>query len=83
MFSYLFTFRSQTAAQNARKGLGQEAIRAQLRRAPQQVSGLGCAWALYVKGADGLRAMALLRAQRQPMLGAYRLFANGYLEVVT
>lgn len=82
MFSYLFTFRTQTAAQSARKLLGQEAIRAQLRRAPQHASGPGCAWALYVQAAEGLRALGLLRGQKQPLLGAYRLFANGYLEAI-
>ncbi len=82
MVSYLFTFRSQTAAQSARKLLGREAIRAQLRRAPQQLSGFGCAWALSVNAADGLRALGVLRRQNQPLLGAYRLFANGYWEAI-
>ena len=48
MFSYLFTFRSQTAAQSGRRILYESGLRAQLRRAPPEISGLGCTWALYV-----------------------------------
>ena len=38
MFSYLFTFRSQTAAQSGRRILYEAGLWTQLRRAPQEVS---------------------------------------------
>ena len=38
MFSYLFTFRSQTAAQSGRRILYESGLRAQLRRAPPEIS---------------------------------------------
>ena len=44
MFSYLFTFRSQTAAQSGRRILYEAGLWTQLRRAPQEVSSLGCTW---------------------------------------
>ena len=80
MFSYLFTFRSQTAAQSGRRILYEAGLWTQLRRAPQEVSSLGCAWAVRVPAADGLRAAALLRAALRPISGVYRLHPNGYLE---
>ena len=80
MFSYLFTFRSQTAAQSGRRILYESGLRAQLRRAPPEISGLGCTWALYVGGEDGVHAAQLLRAWNSPVSGAYRMHPNGYLE---
>ncbi len=80
MFSYLFTFRSQTAAQSGRRILYESGLRAQLRRAPPEISGLGCTWALYVDGADGVHAAQLLRAWNSPVSGVYRMHPNGYLE---
>ena len=80
MFSYLFTFRSQTAAQSGRRILYEAGLRAQLRRAPPEISGLGCTWALYVGGEDGVHAAQLLRAWNSPVSGAYRMHPNGYLE---
>ena len=80
MFSYLFTFRSLTAAQSARNDLYRAGIETQIQRAPQEVSSLGCAWAVRVPAADGLRAAALLRAALRPVSGTYRLHPNGYLE---
>ena len=62
MFSYLFTFRSQTAAQSGRRILYEAGLWTQLRRAPQEVSSLGCTWGVYVEGADGVHAAQLLRA---------------------
>ena len=55
-------------------------LRAQLRRAPPEISGLGCTWALYVGGEDGVHAAQLLRAWNSPVSGAYRMHPNGYLE---
>lgn len=80
MFSYLFTFRSLTAAQSARNDLYRAGIETRIQRAPQEVSSLGCAWAVRVPAADGLRAAALLRAALRPVSGTYRLHPNGYLE---
>ena len=80
MFSYLFTFRSLTAAQSARNDLDRAVIETRIQRAPQEVSSLGCAWAVRVPAADGLRAAALLRAALRPISGVYRLHPNGYLE---
>ena len=80
MFSYLFTFRSLTAAQSARNDLYRAGIETRIQRAPQEVSSLGCAWAVRVPAADGFRAAALLRAALRPVSGTYRLHPNGYLE---
>ena len=80
MFCYLFTFRSLTAAQSARNDLYRAGIETRIQRAPQEVSSLGCAWAVRVPAADGLRAAALLRAALRPISGVYRLHPNGYLE---
>ena len=74
------TFRSQTAAQSGRRILYESGLRAQLRRAPPEISGLGCTWALYVDGADGVHAAQLLRAWNSPVSGVYRMHPNGYLE---
>ena len=67
MFSYLFTFRSLTAAQSGRNDLYRAGIETRIQRAPQEVSSLGCAWAVRVPAADGLRAAALLRAAEHPL----------------
>ncbi len=80
MFSYLFTFRSLTAAQSGRNDLYRAGIETRIQRAPQEVSSLGCAWAVRVPAADGLRAAALLRTALRPISGIYRLHPNGYLE---
>ena len=80
MFSYLFTIRSLTAAQAGRNDLYRAGIETRIQRAPQEVSSLGCAWAVRVPAADGLRAAALLRAALRPISGVYRLHPNGYLE---
>ncbi len=80
MFSYLFTFRSLTAVQSGRNDLYRAGIETRIQRAPQEVSSLGCAWAVRVPAADGLRAAALLRAALRPISGVYRLHPNGYLE---
>ena len=80
MFSYLFTFRSLTAAQSGRNAIYRAGLETRIQRAPQEVSSLGCAWAVRVPAADGLRAAALLRAALRPISGVYRLHPNGYLE---
>lgn len=80
MFSYLFTFHGLTAAQNGRNVLGGAGIFARLQRAPGELSGLGCTWALHVAAADGVRAADTLRAYSCGVSGAYRRQANGYLE---
>ena len=80
MFSYLFTFRSQTAAQSGRRILYEAGLWTQLRRAPQEVSRLGCTWGGYGEGADGVHAAQLLRAWSSPVSGAYRVHPNGFLE---
>ena len=82
MFSYFFTFRSQTAAQSGRRILYEAGMRTQLRRAPQSVSERGCTWAVYVDGADGVHAAQLLRAWSSPVSGAYLLHPDGYAELV-
>ena len=74
MFSYLFTFRSLTAAQSGRNDLYRAGIETRIQRAPQEVSSLGCAWAVRVPAAE------LLRAALRPISGVYRLHPNGYLE---
>ena len=51
-----------------------------MRRAPQEVSSLGCTWGVYVEGADGVHAAQLLRAWSSPVSGAYRVHPNGFLE---
>ena len=74
MFSYLFTFRSQTAAQSGRRILYEAGLWT------QEVSSLGCTWGVYVEGADGVHAAQLLRAWNSPVSGAYRVHPNGFLE---
>ena len=69
MFSYLFTFRSQTAAQSGRRILYEAGLWS-----------LGCTWGVYVEGADGVHAAQLLRAWSSPVSGAYRVHPNGFLE---
>ena len=64
MFSYLFTFRSQTAAQSGRRILYEAGLWTQLRRAPQEVSSLGCTWGVYVEGADGVHAAQLIAGEQ-------------------
>ena len=80
MFSYLFTFRSQTAAQSGRRILYEAGLWTQLRRAPPQASSLGCTWAVYVNAADGVHAAQLLHAWHSAVSGVYRIYPNGYLE---
>ena len=80
MFSYLFTFRSQTAAQSGRRILYEAGLWTQLRRAPQEVSSLGCTWGVYAEGADGVHAAQLLHAWNSPVSGVYRVHPNGFLE---
>ena len=80
MFSYLFTFRSHTAAQSGRRILYEAGLWTQLRRAPQEVSSLGCTWGVYVEGADGVHAAQLLHAWNSPVSGVYRVHPNGFLE---
>ena len=80
MFSYLFTFRSQTAAQSGRRILYEAGLWTQLRRAPQEASSLGCTWAVYVHGTDGVYAAQLLRTWNSPVSGIYRVHPNGSLE---
>lgn len=82
MDSYLFTFRSQTAAQSGRRILYEAGLQTRLRRAPQAVSGQGCTWAVYVAAADGVHAAQLLRAWSSPVSGAYRQTPAGKLEQV-
>ena len=95
MFSYLFTFRSQTAAQSGRRILYESGLRAQLRRAPPEISRrikavtdrYGVPFVIndnvrvaLACGADGVHAAQLLRAWNSPVSGAYRMHPNGYLE---
>lgn len=79
MFSYLFTFRSQTAAQSGRRILYEAGLWTQLRRAAGGVEPrlhVGC----LCGGADGVHAAQLLRAWSSPVSGAYRVHPNGFLE---
>ena len=80
MFSYLFTFRSLTAAQSGRNDLYRAGIETRIQRAPQEVSSLGCTWGVYVEGADGVHAAQLLHAWNSPVSGVYRVHPNGFLE---
>lgn len=80
MFSYLFTFRSQTAAQSGRRILYEAG--ALDTAAPCAAGGVeprlhvGC----LCGGADGVHAAQLLRAWSSPVSGAYRVHPNGFLE---
>ena len=69
-----------SAAQSGRRILYEAGLWTQLRRAPQEVSSLGCTWGVYVEGADGVHAAQLLRAWSSPVSGAYRVHPNGFLE---
>lgn len=77
MFFYAFTFRSLTAAQNARRLLLAQSITAELRRAPKQLSQQGCGYLLHVSARQGMAAYdALVHAGMQPEQ-QYRCFSNG------
>ena len=68
------------SGQSGRRILYEAGLWTQLRRAPQEVSSLGCTWGVYVEGADGVHAAQLLRAWSSPVSGAYRVHPNGFLE---
>ena len=70
MFSYLFTFRSQTAAQSGRRILYEAGLWTQLRRAPQEVSSLGCTWGVYVEGAERNASISASRRWRRLVCSA-------------
>ena len=80
MFSYLFTFRSQTAAQSGRRILYEAGLWTQLRRAPQEVSSLGCTWGVYVEGPTACTPHSSCAHGAAPVSGAYRVHPNGFLE---
>ena len=82
MFEYLFTFRSLTAAQQARSVLNTQAIRAPVGRAPKRMSSGGCAYVLRVSARDGIRAMHLLRASGAEFVHLYRIYQSGMTEEV-
>ena len=67
-------------AQSCRRILYEAGLWTQLRRAPQEVSSLGCTLGVYVEGADGVHAAQLLHAWNSPVSGVYRVHPNGFLE---
>ena len=81
MFSYLFTFRSQTAAQSGRRILYEAGLWTQLRRAPQEVSEprlhVGrCMW----RGPTACTPHSSCAHGAARVSGAYRVHPNGFLE---
>lgn len=82
MFEYLFTFRSLTAAQSARRLLQSEGIRAVLGRTSRQQSAHGCAYALRVNEKSGIRALRVLQAHGAPFVHLYRVRPGGTAEEV-
>ncbi len=80
MFSYLFTFRSLTAAQSAGSILHRAAVACQVQRAPAQASAQGCGYAVRVPGTEGRRAASVLRMWQRPFGKSYRLSDGGRLE---
>lgn len=80
MFPISLRSAARRRRQSGRRILYESGLRAQLRRAPPEISGLGCTWALYVGGEDGVHAAQLLRAWNSRFPGAYRMHPNGYLE---
>ena len=80
MFLYFFTFRGLTAAQSARSVLHDAGIWTRLQRAPAEISGLGCAYAVHVQAQEAARAAQLLRVWQKQPSGIYRLYANGFIE---
>lgn len=82
MFEYLFTFRSLTAAQSARRSLNAGGIRASVGRTARQMSAHGCAYALRVSAGSGIRALHLLRARGAPFVHLYRVSPGGTVEEV-
>lgn len=82
MFEYLFTFRSLTAAQSARRALLAEGIHAALGRTARQMSAHGCAYALRVSAESGIRALHVLRVRGAPFVHLYRVSSGGTAEEV-
>lgn len=80
MFFYEFTFRSLTAAQQARNVLATGGIGAELLRAPQAIARQGCAFVLRVWAGNGARAADLLRAWQTRFLRVFRVYENGDVE---
>lgn len=80
MFSYFFTFRSLTAAQQARNILYTAGIGSELLRAPKSVASQGCGFVLLIAAQDAVPAADLLRAWRARFLRILRVYENGQTE---
>lgn len=81
MGSYI-VYPSITYAQNAERMLSRYGIRAQIDRAPAQITGGSCSHALRIQGRDEARARQLLRSPNAPNGRMYqRTASGGYQEV--
>jgi hypothetical protein len=80
MPDYAFTFQSITAAQGSRNILDRRGIENWILRSPKSLSDLGCGYLVKVRGQNGPRAAAVLRAWGAPFVRVYALFPDGRIE---
>ncbi len=79
-FYWLITFRSVTFAQKAQSVLGNEDITCNLRRTPKSLSRRGCGYCLWLRPAEAIRAVSVLRQRETPFEKVYALDAQGVPE---
>ena len=82
MYDILITFRSLTAAQQARQACWERGISASLTKAPVGVSAKGCGYALKVSATALGQVSLILRLEHIPFSNAYRSTANGLEAVI-
>lgn len=79
---YIIMCRSQTYAQRASRILERSGITATISRAPQGLSGSGCAWCVRVSGLRFQQAIGVLRRSGAKFGKLFREEDNGkYTEV--
>lgn len=82
MYDDYLTFRSLTSAQRALAACQTQGIRAELVRAPKDLSAQGCGYALRMDGPDLDRAILELRLWGIPFERGYRMRPGGRVEEV-
>lgn len=83
MLQYLIMCRSLTYAQRTARTLERQGITASVARAPQGVSGQGCAYCVKVSGRNLERALTALKNTNLGPGKVYLLSASGAVSEVT
>ena len=78
---YIIMCRSQTYAQRAARMLERSGITATISRAPQGLSGTGCAWCVKVAEQRVQQALGVLRRGGASFGKLFREDEDGYTEV--